>query len=82
MNRAKDVAVDRKSAGLRCREHYPVRFPRQYWYAGVEVVYYRKAVGLRLIEIANQKANHLPFLNLHDRPGVSWSPMAYAIIET
>jgi len=81
VNGAENVAVDRESARLGCCEDDSVCFTRHYWYARVEVVCYRKAVGLRLVKIAYQEVNLLPFLNMHDWPWVGWGSVTYAVIE-
>jgi hypothetical protein len=81
MNRAENVAEDCKGACLGCREDYRVRFSRQYRDASVEVVCYRETMGLRLVNVAHQEANHSSFLNTHNGPRVSWGSMAYAVIE-
>jgi len=81
MNRAENIAVDRESACVSCCEDYSVRFPRQDWNASIKVVCYSKAVRLRRVEVANQKKDNLPLLDVYDGPRVGGGSMAYAVIE-
>lgn len=81
MNGAENIAIDCESACLSCCEDYSVCIPGREGHSTLEVVCYRKAVGLSLVEVAHQEMNHLPFLYAHDGPRMSGGTVAYAIIE-
>lgn len=76
-----NVAIDGEGTRLGCCEDYSVRLSRHYRDTRIKIVCNRKAVGLSLVKVAHQEANHLPFFNAHNGPRIRGSTMAYAVIE-